>query len=207
MPHTMFFPMLHVLYFYSSTFCSKCAVSNMAVFFVVPRFRVFLVCCLGIFWMILKWFELLLLLLVSLVFTFHICCISVVRSLYFRIFSASFLITFLSPEIAASLNVHVPFSSSWIMMSNLLLGMILSALVDCIISKPYLQDLFLLILVHAHTPVCCLVLPHFPCICCSVVKCTHNHVSLYVVLLPDDMCSPVLIKLLTWYTFANSFCL
>jgi len=33
MPHTcFFFPMLHVLYFYSSTFCSKCAVSNMAVF-------------------------------------------------------------------------------------------------------------------------------------------------------------------------------
>ena len=36
-------------------------------------------------------------------------CISIVRSLYFRIFSASFLLTFLSPEIAASFNIHVPF--------------------------------------------------------------------------------------------------
>jgi hypothetical protein len=29
-------------------------------------------------------------------------CFSIVRSLYFKIFSASFLITFLSPEIATS---------------------------------------------------------------------------------------------------------
>ena len=37
---------------------------------------------------------------ITLVFTFHMRCISIVRSLYFRIFSAYFLITFLSPEIA-----------------------------------------------------------------------------------------------------------
>jgi hypothetical protein len=36
-------------------------------------------------------------------------CISIVRSLYFKIFSASFLTTFLSPEIATSINVHVLF--------------------------------------------------------------------------------------------------
>jgi len=36
---------------------------------------------------------------ITFVFTFHMLCISVVRSLYFRIFSAYFLITFLSPEI------------------------------------------------------------------------------------------------------------
>ena len=46
---------------------------------------------------------------IAFVFTFHMHCISIVRSLYFRIFSASFLITFLSPEIAASINLHVPF--------------------------------------------------------------------------------------------------
>jgi len=45
---------------------------------------------------------------------------------YFRIFSASYLITFLSPEIATSINVHVPFSLSRIMMSGLLLGTVLS---------------------------------------------------------------------------------
>jgi len=33
-------------------------------------------------------------------------CISIVRSLYFKIFSASFLITFLSPEIATSISIH-----------------------------------------------------------------------------------------------------
>jgi hypothetical protein len=54
------------------------------------------------------------------------CCISIVRSLYFRIFSASFLITFLSSEIATSIYIHVPFSLSWIIISGLLLGIVLS---------------------------------------------------------------------------------
>jgi len=31
------------------------------------------------------------------------------KSVYFKIFSASFLITFLSPGIATSIKVHVPF--------------------------------------------------------------------------------------------------
>ena len=44
--------------------------------------------------------------------------ISSVRSLYFRIYSASFLITFLSPKIATSINIHVPFSLSRIIMSG-----------------------------------------------------------------------------------------
>jgi hypothetical protein len=48
-----------------------------------------------------------------------------VRSLYFRIFSASFLITFLSPELATSINIHVLFSLSRIIVSGLLLGMVL----------------------------------------------------------------------------------
>ena len=45
---------------------------------------------------------------------------------YFKIFSASFLITFLSPEIATSTNIHVPFSLTRIIMSGLLLGIVLS---------------------------------------------------------------------------------
>jgi hypothetical protein len=49
-----------------------------------------------------------------------------VRSLYFKIFSASFWITFLSSRIATSINIHVPFSLSHITMSGLLLGMVLS---------------------------------------------------------------------------------
>ena len=47
---------------------------------------------------------------ITFVFTFYMRCMPVVRSVYFRIFSASFLITFLSPEIATSINIHVPFS-------------------------------------------------------------------------------------------------
>jgi hypothetical protein len=53
--------------------------------------------------------------------------------LYFRIFSACFLITFLSPEIATSLNIHVLFSLSRIIMSGLLLEMVLSVIVVIII--------------------------------------------------------------------------
>jgi hypothetical protein len=49
-------------------------------------------------------------------------CISIVRSLYFKILSA-FLITFLS---AASINMHVPFSLSQLIMSGLLFGVVLS---------------------------------------------------------------------------------
>ena len=73
---------------------------------------------------------------ITFVFTFHMHSISVVRSLYFRIFSASFLITFLSPEIAKSINIHVPFSLSRIIMSGLLLGvlLLLLLLLDLIIS-------------------------------------------------------------------------
>jgi len=62
---------------------------------------------------------------ITFAFTFHMCCISIVRSLYFTIFSASFLIPFLSPQIATCINIHVPFSLSRIM-SGLLLGIVLS---------------------------------------------------------------------------------
>jgi hypothetical protein len=59
-------------------------------------------------------------------YKFHESCISNIRSLYFWIFSASFLITFLSPEIATPINIHVPFSLSRIVMSIVLLWMVLS---------------------------------------------------------------------------------
>ena len=50
----------------------------------------------------------------------------VVRSLYFSIFSTSFLITYLSPEIATSINIHVPFSLLCIKISGFWLGVVLS---------------------------------------------------------------------------------
>jgi len=55
-------------------------------------------------------------------FTFQLHRIASIMSLYFRISSASFSITFLSPEV----NTHVPSSLSRIMMSGLLFGMVLS---------------------------------------------------------------------------------
>jgi hypothetical protein len=63
---------------------------------------------------------------ITFVFTFHMRWISIVGSQYFRIFSSSFLITFLSPEIPTSSNIHVPFSLSPFMTSSLWLGMVLS---------------------------------------------------------------------------------
>ena len=58
---------------------------------------------------------------ITFVYTFHMRCIYIVRSSYFRMLSASFLITFLSPENTTSINIHVPFSLSRFM-SGLLLG-------------------------------------------------------------------------------------
>jgi hypothetical protein len=43
---------------------------------------------------------------ISSVLTFHMCCISIVRSLYFRIYAASFCITFLFPKTATSITIH-----------------------------------------------------------------------------------------------------
>ena len=59
-------------------------------------------------------------------FTFHMRWTSIIRSLYFKIFSASFLNTHLFPGIAASINMHVPSLLLRIMTSGLLLGIVLS---------------------------------------------------------------------------------
>ena len=86
---------LNLLKFYISTFRSMCAVPNMAVF-----------CSFLTSWLpgmlltyFLNDFEIVpvapLITGTTFVFTFHMRCISIVRSLYFRILSAYFLITFL----------------------------------------------------------------------------------------------------------------
>ena len=100
-------PALALLFFYVSTFRSMCAVPNVAVF------------CSSL----TSWFPGMLLTYflndlemvpvapittgITLAFTFHMRCISIVRSLYFKIFSASFLTTVLSPEISTSINMHI----------------------------------------------------------------------------------------------------
>ena len=117
-------PALALLFFYVSTFRCMCAVPNMAVF-----------CSSLTLWfpgMSLTYFLIdlemvpvaTIVTVITLVFTFHMRCISIVRSLYFKIFPASFLITFLSPGIATSINMHVLFSLSRIIMSGLLFGIV-----------------------------------------------------------------------------------
>ena len=87
---------LNLLYFYISTFRSMCAVPNMAVF--CSSLTSCLPCMLLTYF--LNDFEIVpvapVFTRIIFVFTFHMRCISIVRSLYFIIFSASFLITFLS---------------------------------------------------------------------------------------------------------------
>ena len=102
-------PVFGLLHFYISTFRSMCAVPNMAVFCspLTPCFPGMLLTCF------LNDFEIVpvapIITVITSVFTFHMRCISVVRSLYFRIFSASFLITFLSPELQRLLTYMFPF--------------------------------------------------------------------------------------------------
>jgi len=116
----------NISYFYISTSQSLCAVPNMAVFCssLISRFPAML---LRYF---LNYFDIfpVALVITSITFasTFYTRWISIVRSLYFKILSASFLITFLTPEIALSFKIHVPFSLLRILMSSWLLGTVLS---------------------------------------------------------------------------------
>ena len=116
---------LNVLYVYISTFRSMCAVPNMDVFCSALT-SCFPGMLLAYF---LNDFETVpvapITTGITFVFTFHMRCISIVRSLYFRI-SAPILITFLSPDISTSINTHVPFSLSRIAMSGMFLGIVLS---------------------------------------------------------------------------------
>jgi len=76
-------PVLALLYFYVSTFRSMCAVPNMAVFCI--SFTLWFPGMLLTYF--LNDFEMApvapIITGTTLVFTFHMCCISVVRSLYF----------------------------------------------------------------------------------------------------------------------------
>jgi len=119
-------PVFNLLYFYISTFRSMKAVPNSAVF------RSSLTSCFPgmLLTYFLNDFEIVPVahIITGITFgsTFHMRCIAIVRSLYFRIFSASFLITFLSPEIATSINIYVRFSLLRFIMSGLLLGIVVS---------------------------------------------------------------------------------
>ena len=94
----MVYPVLNVLYFYISTFRSMCEVPYMDVF------SSSLISCFPgmLLRYCLKDCEMVPVAPVipgMAVFTLHMHRISIVKSLYFGIFSASFLLTFLCPEI------------------------------------------------------------------------------------------------------------
>ena len=55
---------------------------------------------------------------ITFVFTFHIRCIYIVSSLYFRIFSTSFLNVILSAELITLISMCVPFLLSLIMVPD-----------------------------------------------------------------------------------------
>jgi len=116
---------LNLLFFYINTFRSMCAVPSTAVF-CSSLTSCFPGMLLTYF---LNDFEILpvapVITGITFVFTFHMRCVSIGSSLYFRIFSASYLITFLSPEITTSIDIHIPFQLSRVIMSGWLFGIVL----------------------------------------------------------------------------------
>jgi len=97
--------------------CVQCTIWLLSV---IPRFRVSALCCSGFFWVIYRWFKSFLLLSISICFRILYAIISIGRSLYFKIFLASFLITFLSAGNATSIDIRVPCLLSQMMISSLL---------------------------------------------------------------------------------------
>jgi hypothetical protein len=100
MVHVTLFTMVNVLYFYIIALRSMCALPSRTVFCpflsscfptMLPRYFLNSLEMVPVACIVTG---------VTYAFTFHMLCISVVRSLYFGIVSVSFLITFLSPEIA-----------------------------------------------------------------------------------------------------------
>ena len=117
--------MLNVLYLYISPFLCMCAVPTMDVlcssyisWFLGILLRYFLNDFNGISSPYYYWYHFF--------FTFYMHSVSIARYLYVRIFSSSFLITILPPEIATSIGVNIPFSWSRILTPGWMFGMVLS---------------------------------------------------------------------------------
>ena len=175
-------PVLNLLYFYISNFRSMCAVPNMAVFS-----SSFTSCFPGILLTyFLNDFEIVpvapIITGITFVFLFHMSCISNVRSSYFRILPASFLITFLSPEIATSINIHVLCSLSRIIMSGLLLGIVLSVCTCWFHNMLTLSPWLVCTDFSTCSYHCFIFVQLYPCFLAyvEVQMCTHSIMSFYV---------------------------
>jgi hypothetical protein len=112
------------------------------LFAAIAQFRAFPVCCSGVVWVIMRWFQSPLLLLVlrlvlhstcavflftgiTFGFTFCMRCVSIVNSLCITRFGL-FFITFLSRGTELYANTHVPSSVSRIVIAGLMLAKVLS---------------------------------------------------------------------------------
>jgi hypothetical protein len=91
----------------------------------------------------------------SVIFTFHMRCSSIVRTLYFNVLSASFFF-FNHISVSWNCNVYWQTCSFFIIMSFFLLGLPRwFVLVDSLMWLHHPHILFLLILVYAHTSYYC----------------------------------------------------
>jgi hypothetical protein len=117
----MLFPMIKVLCSYINTFWSMRPVPNVPAFCSTLMSYAFHVCCSDILWIILRWFQLPILLLVSRLFV-------IPHKLYFYLKSSQPLswLHFCPLTLCCVVSIHVPFSLLWIVISSLLLGMALS---------------------------------------------------------------------------------
>jgi len=170
MVYVILFCVTNVLYFYISTFRSMCAVANMVYFLQFLKYYLNNPKMAPVAPVITG---------TTFIFTFLMRYISIAKSLYFKMFSASFLINFLSPAIA---NIFWHTCSLFIMTENgvrlIVKGRFCRfALFNSIIWLPCCLDLFLLFLAHAHTSVHYLILSVVACIRWSAVEHTLYHVS------------------------------
>jgi hypothetical protein len=121
---------------------------------------------------------------ITLVFTFHIHCISIVRSLYFKISQLLFESHFCLLRLLHLSAYMFPFRYPGLQCRACYWGWSIQCVfVDSTVWLPYLLNLFLLILVHVHISVFCLITPLFPCICWSVAVHSLLSCRLYTVLL------------------------
>ena len=112
------------------------------------------------------------------IFTFHMCCDSVVRSLYLGIFWTSYLVTFLPSSNCHIINTHVPLLLSRIMLSGFWLWTVLPACSNSFHSMVILPS-WPFRLIVTWLPVCTVC--YYPCSCIALH--THTVMSLQVLFL------------------------
>ena len=121
---------------FTSALSEVCVQCPIWLFFVLPWFCAFPMCCSGIFWMKLRWFQLLLLLLVWIFFTFlpHVPCF------YCKVIIAIIIIIIIGWLINQSIKKHV-----LLLQSNITCKEIEQVFLECPLCwKCQIQDMVLL---------------------------------------------------------------